>query len=134
MELKGGEHISIEDFCKIPNLQRKYYIKYAGTDIGINWGSKSVFLASTFSQIKCRELMEMIVNDGQRNRYWIIQEAIRKKEDVSGIDLKGELFEARANTKLSGFYGPNGLMAIMAMQKCNHKVHGSAETIMSIVH
>ncbi len=134
IELEGGEHISIDDFCKIPQRRREFYIKYAGTDIGINWGSKSVFLASTFSQVKCRELMETIVNDGQRHRYWIIQGAVREKEEVSGLSREGEPFEAEAYSKLSGFYGPNGLMAILAMQKCNHKVHGSSETIMSIVH
>ncbi len=134
VELEGGERLSIEEFCQIPQRRREFYIKYAGTDIGINWGSKSVFLASTFSQVKCRELMETIVKDRQRNRHWVIQQAIRQKEQVSGLDLKGELLEGDAYTKLSGFYGPGGLMAILAMQKCHHKVHGSSETIMSIVH
>jgi hypothetical protein len=134
IELEGGEHISIDEFCRIPQRKREFYVKYAGTDIGINWGSKSVFLASTFSQVKCRELMETIIEGRQRNRYWIVQQAIRQKEQVCGLGLDGGLFEAEAYSKLSGFYGPAGLMAILAMQKCNHKVHGSPDTIMSIVH
>jgi hypothetical protein len=134
IELENGQRISIEDFCKIPQRKREFYIKYAGTDIGINWGSKSVFLASTFSQVKCRELMETILNDRQNNRHWIVQQAVRQKEQVCGLDRDGEPFEDEAYTKLSGFYGPDGLMAILAMQKCHHKVHGSSETIMSIVH
>jgi hypothetical protein len=72
IELEGGEHISIEDFCRIPQRRREFYIKYAGTDIGINWGSKSVFLASTFSQVKCRELMETITEDHQHRRHWVV--------------------------------------------------------------
>jgi len=134
VQLESGDRISIDDFCRIPQRRRDFYIKYAGTDIGINWGSKSVFLASTFSQVKCRELMETIVKDRQHNRHWIVQEAIRQKEEASGLDREGEPFEDEAYTKLSGFYGPGGLMAILAMQKCHHKVHGSSETIMSIVH
>lgn len=130
--LEGGERLSIDDFCKLPRRRREFYIKYAGTDIGLNWGSRSVFLASTFSQVKCRELMKTIVNDG--HRLWIIQEAIREKEEVSVLSRDGDPFETEAYSKLSGFYGPDGLMAILAMQKCNHKVHGSSETIMSIVH
>jgi len=134
IELEGGERISIEDFCRIPQRKREFYLKYAGTDISINWGSKSVFLASTFSQVKCRGLMETIAAGHRNHRHWIVQQAVRQKEPVCGLDRNGEPFEGDAYTKLSGFYGPDGLMAILAMQKCHHKVHGSSETIMSIVH
>lgn len=134
IELEGGERISIDDFCRRPQSKRGFYIKYAGTDIGINWGSKAVFLASTFSQGQCRKLLESILEDGRHSRYWIIQQAIRQKENVSALGLDGDLTETEAYTKLSGFYGPDGLMAILTMQKCNHKVHGSSDTIMSIVH
>lgn len=134
IDLENGEHISIEEFCRIPQRQREYYIKYAGSDININWGSKSVFLASTFSQVTCRQLMETILHDNQRNRHWILQQAVRHREPVVAFDPEGDLIEADAYTKFSGFYGPDGLMAILAMQKCSHKVHGTSETIMSVVH
>jgi len=134
IDLENGEHISLDEFCSLPQGRRDYYIKYAGTDININWGSKSVFLASTFSQGKCREFMETVLQDSRRNRYWVLQEAVRQKEPVVALDPKGGLIKTDAYTKLSGFYGPDGLMAILAMQKCSHKVHGSSETIMSIVH
>ena len=132
--LEGGERISLEEFCRIPQRKREFYIKYAGTDINMNWGSKSVYLASTFSQVQCRKLLDTILADGRRHRHWIVQRAIRQKETASVVSLDGTLVDSEAYSKLSGFYGPDGLMAILVMQKCNHKVHGSSETIMSIVH
>jgi hypothetical protein len=39
-----------------------------------------------------------------------------------------------AHPKFSAFYGPGGLMGILVLEKQAHKVHGSSQTIMSIVY
>ncbi len=88
IELEGGERISLEEFCRIPQRKREFYIKYAGTDINMNWGSKSVYLASTFSQVQCRKLLDTILADGRRHRHWIVQRAIRQKETASVVSLE----------------------------------------------
>ena len=133
IELAHGQQVSLADFCDVPQRKRNYYVKYAGTDITQNWGSKSVFLTSTLSGIKCRELMQRIVKDSQRQRYWIVQEAIRCEEQVSALARDGEPVDVAAYSKFSGFYGPNGLMAVCVMQRRSHKVHGNPNTIMSLV-
>lgn len=38
------------------------------------------------------------------------------------------------NCKWSGFYGPDGLMGVLVMHKHFSKVHGSEDTVMSIVY
>ena len=132
--LADGERVTLDQFCAIPARKRNYYIKYAGTDSSINWGSRGVYLASTYSKRKCREMMDRILADGERQRFWIIQEAIRHAEPVVALGRDGELIETDAYSKISGFYGPNGLMAIWVMHLRSHKVHGSADTILSLVY
>jgi hypothetical protein len=132
--LTNGDHVTLDEFCAIPARQRKYYIKYAGTDVAINWGSKSVYLASTLTRPKCRELMDRILADRERHRYWILQESVRHSEPVVALERTGERLEIDAYSKISGFYGPNGLMAIWVMHRRSHKVHGSAETVLSLVY
>jgi hypothetical protein len=132
--LADGERVTLEQFCDIPERKRNYYVKYAGTDSAINWGSKGVFLASTYSKPKCREVMDRILADRERQRYWILQEAVRHSEPVVALGRDGELIETDAYSKISGFYGPNGLMAIWVMHLRSHKVHGSDETILSLVY
>ena len=124
-ELADGRRITSDDFCRMPRSKRDYYLKYAGTDIALNWGSKSVFLGSTLSNAQCRALMDTIVKDYQRGRHWILQEARHQSEQVTALSRDGESFDTKAHSKFSGFYGPDGLMGILVMQKPSHKVHGS---------
>jgi hypothetical protein len=72
--------------------------------------------------------------DRERRRFWIIQEAVRHSEPVVAFGRDDELIETDAYSKLSGFYGPRGLMAILVMHLRSHKVHGSPETILSLVY
>jgi len=133
LELPDGKHVTLDGFCEIPRSQRPYFIKYAGTDIAINWGSKTVFLASTLSNTQCRDLMNTIRQDTQRGRRWILQEAFEHRESVRALGRDGTELETPTHSKFSGFYGPSGLMGILVMQKAAHKVHGSSDTIMSAV-
>ena len=131
--LASGEPVSLEEFCRRPPRERQYYVKYAGTDISANWGSKAVFLASSFSQGRCREMMDSVLADRGRRRHWIIQESIRASEPVTAFEPGGGTVESTAYGKYSGFYGPDGLMAVMVFHLRSHKVHGSPETIVSLV-
>ena len=133
VELPDGTHVTLDDFCRIPRPQRNYYLKYAGTDIALNWGSKTVYSASTLSNAQCRELLDTIVQDSQRGRCWVLQEGCQLREPVTALGRDGELSETMAHSKFSGFYGPDGLLGILVMQKASHKVHGSSDTIMSAV-
>jgi len=129
---EDGTRIDIESFCNLSQKQRNYYIKYAGSDLSIKWGSKGVYLASTFSGIKSRQFFENIVKDFHNKRYWIIQKAYLTDDIADYITKNNEIVHANVHSKVSGFYGPAGLMGILVMQRPFYKVHGSEETIVSI--
>ena len=130
--LEDGTNISIEDFCKRSQKQRNYYIKYAGSDLAIKWGSKGVYFAESFSRIKCKELIDNIIKKYDTKRYWLIQKGYRVEEMVRHISRDNDIKASKAYSKFSGFYGANGLMGILVMQLAFHKVHGTEETIVSI--
>ena len=133
IELEDGNRLTIEQFCSRPKQLRDYYVKYAGTDINVNWGSQSVFSAKTFSGKKLKELMEHVLSDWELGRYWILQASGQTKEHVSVLMRDGQVIDRECNAKFCGFYGPNGLMAIQVLHRKFHKVHGSEDTSMSIV-
>ncbi|MCB9482349.1 MAG: hypothetical protein H6680_11100 [Desulfobacteraceae bacterium] len=125
--------VSIEDFCNLPQGKRKYFLKYAGSDLEINWGSKSVFYLGNESKIRCKNILENVLKGYQNRKYWKIQKAyFTKDENAHYINRKNEIIEEKAYSKFSGFYGPNGLMGILVMQRTFPKVHGSPETVMTI--
>ena len=103
--LTDGEHVTLEEFCTRSKKQRSYYIKYAGTDVAINWGSKGVYLASTLSGTRCRKLMEQILTDRERGRCWVLQEAVRHSEPVVAFGRDDELVEIDASSKISSCAG-----------------------------
>lgn len=130
--LEDGTRISIEQFCRLSQKNRHYYVKYAGSDVNLNWGSKGVFFCSTLSGISCKNLFDKIVEEFNQGRYWIIQKGYRYHDTARFITRGNSNREEKTYTKFSGFYGPDGLMGVLVMQKCFNKVHGSAETVMSI--
>lgn len=132
--LADGEKRTLDEFCAIPRRKRGYYLKYAGTDVALNWGSKGVHLATQLTRANCRALLERILADRQRGRTWILQEDFRHSEPVAALGRDGRSIETDAYSKLSGFYGPAGLMAILVMHLRSHKVHGTAETVLGLVH
>lgn len=133
VELPDGRRLGLADFFRLKRADRDYFLKYAGSDIALNWGSKSVFLASSLSQAQGSALADTIVAHSRQGRCWILQEAHAHREQVDVFCRSGETREMTAYSKFSGFYGPDGLMAVLVMQKPFHKVHGGADTIMSMV-
>jgi hypothetical protein len=134
MELEDGSWVGIDDFCERPPKLRNYYVKYAGTDISLNWGSKGVYLASSGSKAQCKELMKGILKDWTMDRRWVLQSAYRLREKVGVLDREEHEYFLDGYAKYSGFYGPSGLLGIIVMHKNFQKVHGSAETVMSLVY
>ncbi|MDY0361157.1 MAG: hypothetical protein RBR08_06880 [Desulforegulaceae bacterium] len=133
LNLEEGNNISIDDFCRLPQSKRKYFLKYAGSDLEINWGSKSVFYLGKESQIRCKNILENVLKGYKYRKKWKIQKAyFTKDENAEYISRENEILKEKAYSKFSGFYGPNGLMGILVMQRTFPKVHGSPETIMTI--
>jgi hypothetical protein len=133
-QLLDGSHVTIEQYINMTMRQRNYYVKYAGTDPALNWGSRAVYYTGSLSRPACREMFERILQDHRHGHRWIIQEARKWPETVSAVDRSGQEVTVDAYTKLSGFYGPDGLLGIISMQLRSRKVHGTDHTIVSIVH
>ncbi|MEH2249539.1 hypothetical protein [Nostoc sp.] len=131
--LTDGSWVSLEDFCQISARKRTYYFKFAGTDPTLNWGSRAVYYAGSLSKPACRQMFDRILADYQVGDHWIIQEARTMSESVTAIDRDGQEIIVDAYTKYSGFYSPDGLVDILIMQQHSRKVHGSPETVVSIV-
>lgn len=130
--LEDGSWISLENFCSLPRKSRDYFIKYAGTDSLINWGSRAVFYAGMLSKTACNDLMKRIITGFSKNQFWIIQPSINSEEDVEFIERSGDLVKTSAHVKYSGFYGPTGFLGTMIMHRQFRKVHGSDSTIINI--
>jgi hypothetical protein len=134
VELEDGERVGLDELAGRPQGARDYFVKYAGTDVSLNWGSRAVYLASSMSVPAVRRLMGTIREDWSLGRCWVLQRAIRRKERVAALTRDGSVQWHDAYAKWSAFYGPDGLMGILTMHKSFHKVHGSADTVMSIVY
>lgn len=133
-DLPDGRRVTPEEFCQIGRSKRDFFVKYGGSDIALNWGSKAVFLTSTMTTGNCRDLMHRVLEDTARGRHWVIQQAFQHDDKVPVLSRDGEVVETEAHSKFSGFYGPQGLMGILVMQKASHKVHGSEDTVSSMVY
>lgn len=130
IETETGGRISLEDFCKLKARERDFFLKYGGTDIAVNWGSRAVFSTKSLTRGKCIESMNEAVKDFKKGRPWILQKAIFVKETIDS-DEEGEGTQ-KAHGKWSHFYGPEGLMGQLVMHLNSHKVHGQSGTVMSI--
>lgn len=135
MEWEDGNRISIDQFASISNNQRNYFVKYAGTDVAVNWGSKAVFSARSMSGNKIRAHMEDVVKDITTGRPWVMQKSVLTNATVPSLCPEtGATESVTGNAKWSCFYGPTGHLGLFAMYRNHHKVHGSEETVISIAY
>ena len=135
IEWEDGRTLTFREFSDIPNKQRNYFVKYAGTDVAINWGSKAVFSTKSLSRVKCVARMEEIAKDVANGRPWILQKAVFTKQRLDYLcPTTGDVVEFEGNGKWSNFYGPTGLLSQLVMSRNAHKVHGSGETSMSLTY
>ncbi|MFP4364482.1 MAG: hypothetical protein ACLFR1_11530 [Spirochaetia bacterium] len=131
--IENGDKLTLEEFLQLPRGSRDYYIKYAGCDLAINWGSKGVYNAATLSKTKGKEIFDAISKDFASQRYWVLQKGYSLTEEAEFITRDDQKQSMQVHSKFSGFYGPSGLLGILVMQRPFYKVHGSIDTIMSIV-
>ncbi len=110
-----------------------YYFKFGGPDPNLNWGSRAVYFTGSLSRVACHAMFDRIFQDWKNGRPWIVQEARTYPEVVAARTRSSEEIEVNGYTKLSAFYGPRGLVGVLAMQERSRKVHGSPETVLSIV-
>ena len=126
----NGEWVTIENFLKRPPSQRRYFVKYAGSDVSLNWGSRGVF---RLSDKKGAELLRMAAVDASRGRFWLIQPEVSGKEQVVYINrVDGNPIQETLTSKVSCFYGPTRLVGIRTMHRRHFKVHGQDDTVLGL--
>jgi len=126
-----GKWCSVKQFLGRSPKDRRYYLKYAGSDTSLNWGSRAVYALHGSDSA---ELIERALHDVKRNRPWVIQPSIGRKADVDFFDGRsGALGKGRMSAKLSSFYGPLGLVGVRAQYRKGTKVHGQPDTVCGLI-
>ncbi|WP_048709763.1 hypothetical protein [Microvirga massiliensis] len=132
VRLSGGEWATIEQFAAMPRKARDYFLKYAGSDVSRNWGSRAVFHLGKLSGKACEAYLYEALKRYSAGERWIIQEQVPSSERVTFINRRGVPETTMAHSKHSVFYGPTGPLGVLVMFERFYKVHGSSETITSV--
>lgn len=132
LELEDGI-CSIEEFSKRPQSLRGYYLKYAGSDVSINWGSKAVTRLSNIGSEKCLLILKKCIEEGKKGKIWLIQKEYNEKKEVVFWNRNNIQEKNLFNAKTSCFYGPFGLLGIVVSYRKHYKVHGQPETIIGAI-
>mgnify|MGYP004611556537 CR=1 FL=1 len=133
IELDNGDILSIEEFSRKPQSQRRYYLKYAGSDVTKNWGSRGVYRLSNESSTGCEILLKKCLKALKDREIWMLQKEISNKKRVEYYDIDGKKKSEQRNVKYSSFYGPLGLIGILGYYRKHFKVHGQNDTVLSYI-
>lgn len=132
VRLETGEWVTLAQFVKLPRNRRQYFLKYAGSDVARNWGSRAVYHLGKLSCTACAERLGAALERYAAGERWILQRGCESTEEVSFITREGRISTTTAHSKHSVFYGPNGPLGMLNMFEKFYKVHGSTETITTI--
>ncbi|MGA3080577.1 MAG: hypothetical protein ABSD44_04240 [Terracidiphilus sp.] len=128
---ENGQWITIQDFLKRRPSERKYFLKYAGCDVAVNWGSRSVF---RLNDRQAAAHLTRAVEDAKSGRFWLIQPEISEKEHIEYFTRVDRCAVRRQFTaKYSCFYGPTKLIGMRTMHRRHYKVHGQDDTVLGLV-
>ena len=134
LQMENGEELTFEEFSALPQSKRCYYLKYAGTNTSINWGSRAVERLSNLGSQKCLQLLKRCQLDYYRGKIWLIQKEVNEKNIVIYRERDGEEKEEKLNSKFSFFYGPVNLVGIVGTYSKKHKVHGQSDSVINILY
>jgi hypothetical protein len=133
IELPDKTKISVSEFSKLPQSKRKYYLKYAGTDVSINWGAKAVFRLKKMSSMECQAILDKCLLEFNKGRIWLLQEEEVQDDEISYSDRSNAIRTEKLRAKISAFYGPQSCIGVIAMHRRFNKVHGQEDTVLSYV-
>ncbi len=133
IELPDGSRVSIDEFCGWPRSQRSYYLKYAGSDPALSWGSKAVYRLSNMSSDACLDFLRQCLARFEEGKIWVLQKEETHEDEITYLARDGAVQTQRLRAKFSGFYGPSGCLGVMTMHRRHNKVHGQEDTVLSYV-
>ena len=133
IELENGENVTIRDFSNRLPSQRAYYLKYAGSDVSMNWGSRTVYRLSNETAQSCEKLLQKCLNGAQNGQSWLLQKEVVSKCEPEYWDRTGSKKVEKMHVKYSAFYGPFDLIGMSSYYRKHFKVHGQNDTVQSLV-
>jgi hypothetical protein len=132
LRLESGDWVTLEQFAALPRSRRNFFLKYAGTDVTRNWGSRAVFHLGKLSHQACEAQLRAATGRYEKGERWILQHERVIEEEVSFIPRFGGIETIWAHSKHSVFYGPTGALGTLIMFERFYKVHGSCDTVTTI--
>ncbi|HEX9013913.1 MAG TPA: hypothetical protein VF813_10365 [Anaerolineaceae bacterium] len=133
IELPDGTRISIDEFCRWSRSRRAYYLKLAGFNPQLNWGSKAVYRLSNLSAGACRDLLRQCLEGFERGQIWLLQEEETQDDEIEYLARDGTIHQQTMRAMFGGFYGPGGCLGVIAQHGEHYKVHGRQGGIISYV-
>ena len=133
IELPDGSTISIEAFSRWSRSQRSYYLKLAGFNVELNWGSKAVYRLSNLSSEACLDFLRQCLSGYERGQIWLLQQEEAQDDEITYLTRDGSVHTQNMRAKFSGFYGPAGCLGVIAQHRHHYKVHGQDDTVLSYV-
>jgi hypothetical protein len=125
--------IPIDEFARLPRSSRRFYLKYAGTDVTINWGSRAVFSLERMSQRECAERLRACAEETALGRPWLIQEADEVSYEETWLVPGADPIARTLDSKYSRFFGDGRLLAALRQGRKFYKVHGQRDTVVRLV-
>jgi hypothetical protein len=133
IELPDGRRVSVEEFSRFPQSRRRYFLKYAGSSLALNWGSRAVYRLSNLGSGACLDFLRRCLGGYERGEIWLLQKEESQEDEIEYLDRDGTVQSERLRAKFSGYYGPAGCLGVLVMHRRHFKVHGQAETVLSYV-
>ena len=113
--------------------RRRWYLKYGGTDLGRNWGSRSVW---RLDGSDAKKLLRQAAEKAARGEVWLLQEDVSRdnpdRTSSQGIQYLMTGKNERKHIKISAFYGGVRLLGTKVMVRKHFKVHGQFDTAIGI--
>ncbi len=133
IEVPDGRRITIEEFSRWPRSQRSYYLKYAGANLALNWGSKAVYRLSNLSSSACLDFLQYCLSGYAKGQIWLLQKEEGQDDEIAYLTRNGTVQTESLRAKFSGYYGPDGCLGVLAWHRHHYKVHGQENTVLSYV-
>jgi hypothetical protein len=127
-----GDWLTLEQFASGKRDERRWFLKYAGSDVSINWGSRAVYTLDNVGQSACLQKLQEAALRGRNGQVWIVQPQEQNDDVVEFIEPNGASPTATLTAKHSTFYGPGGYLGTLVQHRRFYKVHGQNDTIVSL--
>jgi hypothetical protein len=133
LELPDGSRLTIEEFSRLPQSRRCYFLKYAGSSLALNWGSRAVYRLSNLGRGACLDFLRQCLSHYENGQIWLLQREECQEDEIEYFARDGAVRKERLRAKFSGYYGPAGCLGVLVMHRRHFKVHGQDETVLSHV-